>query len=127
MMHKHRKYRKGGTGCSPSTAPKALKAKESFEVDPNAPCIPNPVLPKPGEVRKPIGPVVLERYCDSDRPVLTPEDMKQIYDGVAKIRSLGCGIKFRWYLGSNPVCPNCGISYPYTVEDLKKKKFLVSW
>lgn len=121
--HGKRHHKKGSSRFSSSPA-SAVEEKEP-EVDPQEPTIPNPVLPRRGEDREAIGPIVLERYCDSGRPMLTAEEMRQVYANEVSAFSLGCGMKFRWYLGMSPVCPNCGRIYTYTSDDLHKKNFWV--
>ena len=87
------------------------------------PMIPNPVL-RSEKAKTTIGPVMLERVCDSGRELLTVEEVAERYDGSRSF--WGCGTRFRWYLGMNCMCPGCGTMYVYTKDDMRVKKFWVN-
>lgn len=70
-----------------------------------------------------IGPILLERVCDHEKSRMSAAEWKEFaaqYPG-----HLGCGTRFRWYWGLVCICPNCGWTYLYTLNDLKNKVFVV--
>jgi hypothetical protein len=97
---------------------------------PVAPATPEPegVIPNPVYLlengRIPIGPVLLERVCDHDKPLLTVEEVAERYRGGPA--NWGCGVRFRWYFGMQCICPGCSYQYMYNIEMLHQKKFWVN-
>jgi anaerobic selenocysteine-containing dehydrogenase len=69
-----------------------------------------------------VGPILLERVCDHEKSRMSEEEWMYTK---AHSNYLGCGTRFRWYLGMSCICPNCGWTYIYTHEDLKNKRFFV--
>ena len=97
-------------------------------IEPRVPSAPQPMIPNPVYMlekgRTPIGPILLERVCDFEKPMLTVEEVSARYQGGPA--NWGCGIRFRWYFGMQCICPGCGHTYQYIMEMLHEKKFLVS-
>ena len=85
-------------------------------------------FPNPAYNRMPpgtyVGPVLLERVCDAERPTITVEEMQERLQGSPW--RFGCGTRFRWYLHATCVCPGCGHTYQYTHEMLAAKKYVIS-
>jgi hypothetical protein len=65
-----------------------------------------------------VGPMMFEHVCDHGASRLTPEEVAEAqkeYTGAYR----GCGTRFRWWFGTNAICPNCGWHYLLTIEDIK--------
>ena len=65
-----------------------------------------------------IKPILLEHVCDCGASRVTAEEIAEarVYYPWAYI---GCGTRFQWYWGTNPMCPTCGFVYNVTLDDLK--------
>ena len=117
MARKHHRHGHGRKG-----------SRSMVSIEPRVPSAPQPMIPNPVYMlekgRTPIGPILLERVCDFEKPMLTVEEVSARYQGGPA--NWGCGIRFRWYFGMQCICPGCGHTYQYIMEMLHEKKFLVS-
>ena len=68
---------------------------------------------------------MLERVCDgkqsSDWNMTMEQWENKTYTGYR-----GCGTRFRWYVGTQCICPHCGYTYIYEIADLQAKRFFVT-
>lgn len=71
---------------------------------------------KPAE--EAVGPMIFEHTCDRGRSRHTEEEAKEIQKD-APWALVGCGTRFRWYWGTQAICPTCGWTYLLSLEDIK--------
>ena len=81
-----------------------------------AAAVPEIAEAKPAE--EAIGPMMFEHTCDGGASRNTPEYNKEIQREYPWMYR-GCGAKFRWYFGTQAICPYCGYTYLVTIEDVK--------
>ena len=75
------------------------------------------------EPRDVVGPILLERVCDYNKPSYTTEGVREMEAAHYPGWRWGCGTKFQWFFGMMCICPNCGYHYLMTLEMLKSGKY----
>lgn len=66
-------------------------------------------------------PIRLVRTCDGEWKSQQEYEAMCMEAGYPLFR--GCGMRFSWFVGMLPTCPNCGRAYLCTLEDVKSGRF----
>ncbi len=78
--------------------------------------LPAVAVEKPAE--EAVGPMMFEHTCDGGASRITPQEVAEAQKECPWMFR-GCGTKFRWWMGTVAMCPNCGYHYPLSLEDIK--------